>query len=316
MCGAFEYLPSQKFCVLVAHEDARASKQTGKWGDAITCKKGYNLPFPNNIDGGGWKLVRHVPAGNRWHPAKDHLRGTEEYGTASAVSAGRSSSKPWSIKFENEPFDEFLFATGDGRKWLIARKDAVTGEFYTNQLRDIRMSSIRGEPYKARWYNREGNREDPWISVSDHGPAIGADDLVYGENSFKWSSHVRVLLRHAGADVYIRKAANHGGGGGQSTANNQAQYSKVGTNAMCTDATGTDWNTGIEVGPAGVTQNGVGSRTNQANMEACEAKCNSIAACNGIVFWDNGDCRTYVACTNLKHQDASEYLSSTAWKKE
>ena len=66
-----------------------------------------------DIDGGGWKLVRRVPSGNKWHKAKDQLRGTEVYGKP----CGPTSNKEWSVKFDNIKFNQFLFATGDQKKW-------------------------------------------------------------------------------------------------------------------------------------------------------------------------------------------------------
>ena len=62
----------------------------------------------DTLDGGGWKLVRHVPEGSRWHPATDQLRGSDIYGTPS----GPLSSQAWSIPFNEECFNQFLFATG------------------------------------------------------------------------------------------------------------------------------------------------------------------------------------------------------------
>jgi len=46
------------------------------------------------------------------------------------------------------------------------------------------MSSTNDQPYKARMYRRSGNIEDPWISLEDHGTAIGAGTILYGENNF------------------------------------------------------------------------------------------------------------------------------------
>ena len=82
--------------------------------------------WDSNIDGGGWTLIRHVPRGNNWYRATDQLRGTDVYGTP----CGAKCNKEWSIKFSNQQFDQFLFATGDGKKWLIADKNAVTGGWY------------------------------------------------------------------------------------------------------------------------------------------------------------------------------------------
>ena len=80
----------------------------------------------SKIDGGGWILVRHVPAGNSWHKATDQLKGTDVYGTP----CGATCNKEWSVKFAHQQFDQFLFATGDEKKWLIADKDDVTGGWY------------------------------------------------------------------------------------------------------------------------------------------------------------------------------------------
>ena len=67
--------------------------------------------------------MRHVPAGNQWHSATDQLKGTSVYGKP----CGATCNKEWSVKFDNIKFDQFLFATGDEKKWLIADKHAVVG---------------------------------------------------------------------------------------------------------------------------------------------------------------------------------------------
>lgn len=160
-----------------------------------------------DIDGGEWTLVRHVPTGNKWHPAKDQLRGTEAYGNQ---EGGPLSPWAWSINFANTQFNEFLFATGDEQKWLIASKAAVTGGYYANQKRDILKSSTRSSPYKARWYRRRGAQEDPWVSLVDHGDATKNQGLLYGENNFAGMSHNEVLRAHKGANVFIRNKAAKG----------------------------------------------------------------------------------------------------------
>jgi len=33
-------------------------------------------------------------------------------------------------------------------------------------------------------YRRQGNKEDPWISLEDHTDAIAAGTILYGENSY------------------------------------------------------------------------------------------------------------------------------------
>ena len=70
--------------------------------------------------------VRHCPASATnptWHKATDSLVGTEAYGREG------DDSSVWSVKFHSTRFDEFLFATGGCKKWLIASKDQVIGDW-------------------------------------------------------------------------------------------------------------------------------------------------------------------------------------------
>ena len=71
----------------------------------------------------GWELVRHVPQGSRWHSASDCLRGTDHYGDP--VNGHSPEDPEWTIPFDTVDFDEFLFASGDGTKWLVASKTNV-----------------------------------------------------------------------------------------------------------------------------------------------------------------------------------------------
>jgi len=150
-------------------------------------------------DTAGWKKVRHVQAGYKWHPATDQLAGTDVYGT-------HGGNNNWSINFEQAVpgYDEFLFSTGDKEKWLITAKDQVLG-YYINQPRTIIKSSTSDGQYKAKWYRRTGRLEDPWISLSDHGTVVG--NVMYGEDSYGGGHASGVLPsnKNNGADVYIRK---------------------------------------------------------------------------------------------------------------
>ena len=71
-------------------------------------------------DADGWRLVRRVRAGYTWHPATDLLVGTDVYGIPSSPTADET----FSVEFGD--FDQFLFATGDGTKWLIADKEEAS----------------------------------------------------------------------------------------------------------------------------------------------------------------------------------------------
>ena len=140
-----------------------------------------------------------MAAGTSWHPATDQLSGSESYGTECAETASCTFSK----RFDTYSFTQFKFSTGDGTKWLIATKDAVTGGYYSNAQRPIIASSASSSPSQARWYRRAGNSEDPWVSINDHGAAIAQGNIVYGEAGFGSTHASAVLPLHNGANVYV-----------------------------------------------------------------------------------------------------------------
>jgi len=161
--------------------------------------------FPGNILGGGWELVRRVQAGTSWHPANDQLQGTSAYGT---FINDPTIDATFSVPYDIENVVEFLFATGDGTKWLVASKDAVTNGFYANEDRTIIASSTSDGSYTAKWYHRENHSEDPWISLTDHGGAIGSGEILYGANSFGYGHASNILPHHNGANVFVRYASS------------------------------------------------------------------------------------------------------------
>lgn len=181
-----------------AFHDSGASITSVRWTNETSasmsgCAKG--------IDGGGWSLVRHVPAGNQWYKATDQLAGTDSYGN---YEDGPLGNEGFSVKFDTVAFSEFLFATGDCTKWLVAKKSEVTGGFYTNVNKQILKSSTKSASYYAKWYRRSGNAEDPWISLTDHTSAIASGDILYGENRYSGDHATKVLPGHKGANVFIR----------------------------------------------------------------------------------------------------------------
>jgi hypothetical protein len=60
-----------------------------------------------NIEGGGWALVRRVAQGTTWHPATDDLRGTHQYG----IYGGDASFSAY-FAFHVKSDTEVLFTTG------------------------------------------------------------------------------------------------------------------------------------------------------------------------------------------------------------
>jgi len=154
----------------------------------------------DGILGGGWQLVRRVQAGNAWHPSTDQLMGTDVYGS---FVDNPTADATFSIAYDVNRVSEFLFATGDGQKWLVASKDSVVGGFYANELRPIIASSKSATGSSARWYRRQGAREDPWISLSDHHTAIGAGEILY-KGAGIGSTQFAILPHHNGANVFVR----------------------------------------------------------------------------------------------------------------
>jgi hypothetical protein len=105
------------------------------------------------LDGGGWTVRRFVPGNGKWHPATDYLVGTDVYGTAG------SSTEAWSLEYKSSDFDQFLFMSGDGTKWMIMTRVDVIGTdetpaWYANVARTVFKSSINSISYSARMYRR------------------------------------------------------------------------------------------------------------------------------------------------------------------
>eukprot|EP00798_Chlamydomonas_sp_ICE-L_P018806 gene18806-25352_t len=178
--------------------DCNTQMCSGRWGD-------------------GWKLVRHIPGSYStgsekipsWHPATDSLAGTDSYGPQPGTA---NDAVAWTIPYAHVTFNQFLFAYGDFSKWLIASKAAVGGvfgDYYANSPRDVNMSSDNAAAHQVKWFNRgsDAEKEDPWITLTDHYSALVNGDFVYGENNYKSSRGLASnwISAHGGANVYIRQ---------------------------------------------------------------------------------------------------------------
>ena len=135
-----------------------------------------------NLAGGGWRLVRHLPANfGIFFPVNDNAAGSATpYGTKPADLEEAATTAPgWSVDYAGT-FTQFLFATGNCKHYLITDKSEAIGSFYSNSPRTVIESSYSSTPYTARWYNRAGSLADPWISIRDHSYA-GGTTILYGE---------------------------------------------------------------------------------------------------------------------------------------
>lgn len=173
--------------------------------------KESTLPMYCNFDfeGGGWMLVRRQKSGIGWMDNQDdNLIGKQEWGTIDG-NITPTIDKSFSYRFLNIPFKEFLFMTGDGKKWLICDKSSVY-EGWSNTLvkTKIKKSYISENPYEAVWCKRTGCKEDPWISARDHlykniSSVSDSDEhsMLYGEGFQGWAYF---LLNNQGCNVWIR----------------------------------------------------------------------------------------------------------------
>ena len=96
----------------------------------------------------------------------------------------------------------WLYISGDGSKWLIATKEAVTEGFYETSPRKVVKSSVNNDPHTIKWFLRHGVPEDPLISLVDH-DQVGASGLrLYAGHSS--SGYTESIKDNNGANVYIR----------------------------------------------------------------------------------------------------------------
>ena len=90
-------------------------------------------------------------------------------------------------------------------------KSELIGEdgekYYGNQPIPVVASSDNCCPYSPRLYRRNGIKEDPWVSLRDHGYPGKENIMVYGESSTgQWSQE---LQKNDGMNVFIRKFAGN-----------------------------------------------------------------------------------------------------------
>eukprot|EP00854_Cymbomonas_tetramitiformis_P007782 gene7782-9247_t len=201
--------------------------------DPISCDR--PIPIASvQIAGGNWSLVRRVAAGDAWHSARDNLAGFDSYGVCSADLLSPST---FSIPFANVAFDQFLFATGDEKIWLIAEASQVqqptladkeeegSADKFKSRKKHKRQRGLLGFPYRfpqyeakilssstrqsphvAVWHLRENITETRWITLGDYdAPHSIRNGTVYGERRQR-GPRGQILHEHGGANVFIRNS--------------------------------------------------------------------------------------------------------------
>jgi len=158
----------------------------------------------------GFQLVRRNVNPDNWHPAKDHLEGTDTYGTfVDDISIDQTFSRIW----KGMNFDEFLFSDTAFDNWMIMNRDAVGGPAgftvqlsYGDALRWIEKSSVNNNRYQAIQQHNYyvGQRSYlPWLS---YGGTILNGNTLYGGGGHGHLSRIR--RQSNGMNVFIRNSPN------------------------------------------------------------------------------------------------------------
>merc|ERR1719232_250091 len=155
-----------------------------------------------------WVRVRHVPGNNVWYSYYDNLEGNIARGTP------YDDHVEWTVKFEEAVpgYNQFLFATGDKKKWLVVSKDTAFGDFKP-EMRDRNILASSEKPYHdyyVGWSNGDTEKDfGPFISlhtpfnIAENKYESGLGICLYAGNRFP--DEAGLLQTHNGADVYIRK---------------------------------------------------------------------------------------------------------------
>lgn len=181
------------------------------------------------IDGGGWTLVIHQDESDTWADWNHNFDLNAESGTyvPEPISAGdfylphadfvgdaseTGAAADSASDFADE--SQYLFASGDIADWLIARPDtlrldargdALALPAYADALQRVEADSTTMAPSEYRWFFRDENGEDPWVSLGDH--PLTADStsvMLYGENGV--ALHTERGKERSGMNVFVRRA--------------------------------------------------------------------------------------------------------------
>ena len=147
------------------------------------------------------------------HPARDQLRGTDQYGKPCAWDGDCTFSLP----FAEQNFSEFLFSTGDCRMWLAVKaaevmrhgKDASAPhkpEWSEAYNATVERSSRKNSLHIVRFFSRPDYTEEPFVPLTDRGLPSSFDlgEVLYGEHDQGGKDVSKILRKHWGANVFIR----------------------------------------------------------------------------------------------------------------
>jgi len=160
--------------------------------------------------GGGWLMVRRIPATGGWYSQNDDLRGLAERNISSATN--RTSTVEWSLKYDYfvDENTEYLFATGDGSTWCVLRRgsnnfDGIVNAPSGSEVRNTPVLASQGTAVTAGGLTNvlsRANSEDPWIGC-EGGHTANTTRMLYGESGITLYSDFKNL--RGGLNVFVRK---------------------------------------------------------------------------------------------------------------
>jgi hypothetical protein len=148
---------------------------------------------------GGWRIVRYLPPNlGRWYSGNNF---TSTSVNSTNIGTAYNYTNEWGVPFGT--FDEMFFGTFDMTYWLRCLKTSVQGT-YANDLRPIISSSSSSTSYSARWYQRDSELHEPWVSINDYHAAQQL--MLYVENSDTRSGDLRNA--YGGMCVLVRDSTS------------------------------------------------------------------------------------------------------------
>ncbi|NDE00551.1 MAG: choice-of-anchor D domain-containing protein, partial [Gammaproteobacteria bacterium] len=174
-----------------------------------------------NTAGGGWMLVRRIPATGGWYSQNDDLRGVAERNISSATNP--TATTEWSLKFDSfvDENTEYLFATGDGANWCVLRRgsnnfDGIVNAPSGSETRSTTVIASQNMAIAAGGLTNvlaRANSEDPWIGCQG-GHTANQARMLYGESGttlytgFKNSSNgINIFVRKLKGSVTVARLA-------------------------------------------------------------------------------------------------------------
>ena len=114
---------------------------------------------------GDWRRVRHVPEGEVWHPARDVLRWVTRHHVLTILNITRGhteygdpqdDSRPWSVTWSREEYDELMFASGDFQYWMIVSRLELfrnDGMSIDDESIELKASSFGSRPHHGETHH-------------------------------------------------------------------------------------------------------------------------------------------------------------------